>query len=77
MEGLRQYLAENRRNEIVRNFCRKLLGFALGRAVRLSDEPLLDDLMASLEKNNYRISVAIEAIVLSPQFREIRGGARP
>jgi hypothetical protein len=41
--------------------------------VQLSDEPFLDDLMTRLVENDYRIGIAIEEIVLSPQFREIRG----
>jgi hypothetical protein len=57
----------------VRHFCRKLLGFALGRAVQLSDEPLLDEMIERLHKNDYRFSAAIETIVLSKQFRMIRG----
>ncbi|MFM8434426.1 MAG: DUF1585 domain-containing protein, partial [Planctomycetia bacterium] len=56
-----------------RQFIRKLLGFALGRGVQLSDEPLLDDIQAALAANGHRASVAVEAIVQSPQFRKIRG----
>ena len=41
IEGLRGYLLNDRRHDIVRQFCRKLLGYSLGRAVQLSDEPLL------------------------------------
>jgi hypothetical protein len=73
LDGLRNYLLTKRRDTFVQQFCRKLLGYALGRGVQLSDEPLLDEMQAKLEKNGYRVSVAIEAIVRSPQFREIRG----
>lgn len=73
LEGLRNYLLSERRDEFVRQFCRKLLGYALGRAVQLSDEPLLDEMMQRLVKNDYRFSVAVETIVLSDQFRKIRG----
>ena len=41
--------------------------------MQLSDEPHLDEMQAKLEKNGYRISVAVEMIVRSPQFRETRG----
>jgi len=30
-------------------------------------------MMSDLEKNGYRFSVAVESIVLSDQFRKIRG----
>ncbi|MFN3151493.1 DUF1592 domain-containing protein [Bremerella sp.] len=73
MAGIRDYLANVRRETFVRQFCRKLLGYALGRSVQLSDEPLLDDIYAALAENNFRVHLAIEKIVLSPQFRQIRG----
>jgi len=73
LDGLRNYLLSKRKDAIVRQFCRKLLGYALGRSVQLSDEPLLDDMQAALMKNDYRMSVAFEKIVTSKQFREIRG----
>ena len=72
-EGLRSYLLNDRRDTFERQFCRKLLGYALGRAVQLSDEPLLDEIQAKLAANGHRVHVAIEAIVSSPQFRDIRG----
>jgi hypothetical protein len=72
-DGLRQYLLTKRRDDVLRQFCRKLLGFALGRSVRLSDEPLLDEMQQQLEKNGYRFSAAVEPIVRSRQFREVRG----
>ncbi len=68
-------LLDVRKDDFVRQFNKKLLGFALGRGVRLSDEPLLDEMQQALAKNDYRVSAAVETIVLSPQFREIRGRA--
>ena len=73
LAGLRNYLLTKRKDDFVRQFCKKLLGYSLGRGVQLSDEPLLDEMQARLKANDYRISVAIEAIVASPQFRMIRG----
>jgi hypothetical protein len=73
LEGLRDYLLLDRRNDFLRQFCRKLLGYALGRAVKLSDEPLIDTMLQELAANEYRVGVAIEQIVLSPQFRMIQG----
>jgi uncharacterized protein DUF1592/uncharacterized protein DUF1588/uncharacterized protein DUF1585/uncharacterized protein DUF1587/uncharacterized protein DUF1595 len=73
LPGLRNYFLTKRRDDFVRQFCKKLLGYSLGRSVQLSDEPLLDEMQASLKANDYRIGVAIDAIVKSPQFRMIRG----
>lgn len=72
LDGLRNYLLTDRRDTFVRHFCQKLFGYALGREVQLSDQPFLDQLMSKLEKSDYRIGVAVEEIVSSPQFREIR-----
>jgi hypothetical protein len=73
LEGLRDYLLTKRRDAFLRQFCRKLLGYALGRAVQLSDSPLLTEMRAQLKANDYHISGAVEAVVRSQQFREIRG----
>ena len=75
IEGLRNYLLTDRCDEVVRQFCKKLLGYALGREVGLSDEPLLKDMRKRLEENDYRFSVAVGMIVTSEQFRSIRSTA--
>ncbi|MEZ5303712.1 MAG: DUF1592 domain-containing protein [Verrucomicrobiales bacterium] len=73
MAALRDYLARQRQGDFLRQFSRKLLGFALARAVQLSDRPLLDEMVAALEQNEFKIGAAVEKIVQSRQFREIRG----
>lgn len=73
IEGLRSYLLTTRRDDFLRQFCRKLLGYALGRSVQLSDKPLIESMLTQLKANDHRVSTAIELIVLSPQFREVRG----
>lgn len=76
LRGLQQYLLTKRREDFVRQFCRKLLGYSLGRAVQLSDEPLLEEMQAELKANDYRFSAAVRCIVLSDPFRKIRGRDR-
>ena len=73
MGGLRDYILKDRHDDFLRQFCRKLLGYALGREVQLSDELLLAQMQRQLKANGYRFSVAVEAIVTSRQFRQIRG----
>ena len=73
IDGLRDYLLTRRRDAFLKQFCRKLLGYALGRGVQLSDRPLLTEMQAQLKANDYRISAAVETVVRSRQFREIRG----
>jgi len=72
-QGLRDYLLTKKRSTVVGQFDRKLLGYALGRAVILSDRPLLAEMRRQLEARHYSFRAAVEAIVLSRQFREIRG----
>jgi len=45
----------------------------LGRGVMLSDAPLINEMSEQLRKHDYKVSAAIETIVRSKQFREIRG----
>jgi mono/diheme cytochrome c family protein len=73
IDGLRDYLLTKKKDIIVRLFCRRLLGYALGRAVQLSDQTLLDEMVAELNKNEGCVSAAVLALVRSPQFRMIRG----
>lgn len=70
LAGLRDYLATRRSDDVLRQFARKLLGYALGRSVQLSDEPLIDALVAS---PGHRAADLVELVVRSPQFRTIRG----
>ncbi len=72
LDGLRSYLVGQRREDFLRQFCRKLLGFSLGREVRLADELLLMEMMTRLREADYGFAAAVDAIVASPQFRMIR-----
>lgn len=74
LEGLRSYLLTQKKDVVIRLFCRRLAGYALGRSVALSDAQLLDDMVAALNQNEGRISAAVGALVRSPQFRMVRGG---
>ena len=72
ISGLIDYVEKHRREEFERNLCRKFLGYALGRSVVLSDEPLLQEMQKNLRAER-RFSVLFETVVLSPQFRRQRG----
>ena len=73
LDGLRRYLLTKRRDAFLRQFSRKLLGYALGRGVQLSDTPLLDALVAKSDSEGAHVGDLVEMIVRSHQFREIRG----
>jgi hypothetical protein len=61
-------LAKTRKAEFTRTLCHKFLGYALGRSLQLSDQPLLDEMQATLEKSDYKMSAIIELVATSPQF---------
>lgn len=70
---LRDYLVHKRSNEFLMQFHRKLLGYALGREVMLSDKLYLESLVQRASNDSsYGIGDAIEAVVMSRPFREIR-----
>lgn len=69
--GLRRYLV-SRQAEFFRHFTRKVLGYALGRAILPGDQALLDDMRAGLATSSATFSALAEAIVTSPQFTHRR-----
>jgi hypothetical protein len=71
--GLRKYLVSKKRDVMLRQFCRKLLGYSLGRGVILSDKPLIAEMENQLRQHGYHFSAAVETIVRGKQFRMIRG----
>ena len=73
LDGLLNYLENERRDDFVKTLCRKFLGYALGRSLTLYDEPLLRKMQANLAANNYHFSSLFETVVLSKQFRNQRG----
>ena len=73
IEGLREYLVNQRSNDFLDQFCRKFLGYALGREVQLSDMLLINDMKERLKNNEYRFNVAVESVISSDQFRKVRG----
>ncbi len=72
--GLRDYLAGPRREDLLRALAHKLTGYALGRAVQLSDRKLVDELTKTMDDGG-RWSDALLIIVRSEQFRCIRPAA--
>lgn len=73
LQDLRHYLVTARRDALLQQFCRKLLGYSLGRSVILSDRPLIAEMQTSLAANNFKFSSAVHTLVTSKQFRQIRG----
>ena len=73
VSGLRDYLRDKRQEEFIDNTCRKLLSYALGRTLIVSDDKLLRQLRDQLVEDDYRFTSLIENIVTSSQFLRQRG----
>ena len=71
-DGVLAYIREHRQQGFVDNLSRKLLAYALGRSLMLSDDPLVEQMDGLLEHNGYRFDPLVEAIVTSPQFMNKR-----
>jgi Protein of unknown function (DUF1585)/Protein of unknown function (DUF1588) len=69
--GLRDYIAGPRRKDVLHSLAHKLTGYALGRAVQLSDRKLVDELTRTMASGG-RWSDVLLIIVNSEQFRCIR-----
>jgi hypothetical protein len=67
-DQLKQVLLEHK-DVFIRNLTNKMLGYALGRGLTLSDSCTVDNIVAQLKDNNYSAHTLIEAIVLSVPFR--------
>jgi len=66
------YLVDKRTQDFTHTLCQKFLGYALGRSLQLSDQPLLEKMEADLAANEYHLSRLFELVAVSPQFRNQR-----
>jgi hypothetical protein len=73
IEGLREYIRGKREDDFVRQLCRKLLAYGLGRSLLLSDEITIEQMRTRLKANGYRFAALVETVVSSPQFLNKRG----
>ena len=70
---IRDSLVTERLDDFLEQFCRKFLGYALGREVQLSDMLLIQEMKNQLRDNEYRFNVVVDLVISSDQFRKIRG----
>jgi uncharacterized protein DUF1585/uncharacterized protein DUF1588 len=68
IDGLRTYIREHREDDFVDNLSRKLLAYALGRSLILSDDVLIESMHTKLTRDGHRFDSLIESIVTSGQF---------
>jgi hypothetical protein len=72
LAGLQTYIRANREKDFLDNLSRKMLVYALGRSLLLSDEPLIQRMNDKMASNGYRFSTLVDTIVTSPQFLKKR-----
>ena len=74
--GLRQAIVENHSDEFISTFIQKLLTYALGRGVESYDMPAVRAIARQAQRDNYRMSAVITAVVNSTPF-QMRGTRKP
>jgi len=67
-EGVQGFIRQYRQKDFVENISRKLLAYALGRSLLLSDDLTVDRLTKQVSADKSRFSSLVLNIVTSPQF---------
>lgn len=73
LPGMRQYIRDHRTKDFIKSFVSRLLAYALGRSVTLSDGPLINEISAALTPEGCCFETVLDRIVTSRQFRFKRG----
>ena len=73
LPGIRQYIRSHRQKDFVDGFSGKLLAYALGRSLALSDHLLIQEIGRKLASGDGRFETVMESIVTSRQFLNKRG----
>ncbi len=68
LQGIRQYIRQHREANFVRGFVSKMLAYALGRSLALSDDLLIQETGGKLGKDGCCFETIIDSIVTSRQF---------
>ena len=76
VDGLKRYLKIQREGDFVRQLTSKLLAYALGRNLMLSDEPFIEEMIQGLDAHDHSTQWLIEQIITSSQFQNRRGDSQ-
>ena len=68
-DNLRQYLVEERQDDFARSLSSKVLSYALGRRLELSDQEAVDDITKEFANDGYKLNGLIQRVVASEPFR--------
>jgi hypothetical protein len=68
-DELRAYLAEDRKHEFARSLVSRLLTYALGRSLELTDQSAVEDLLNQFAQDDYRLKGLVQKVVMSEPFQ--------
>ncbi len=69
LQELKMYLVEHRSDQFAKAFTTKLLTYALGRSLELTDERTVEELTAKFIEGGHRIAPLIQLVVASALFQ--------
>ena len=75
--GVQTYIRAKRQQDFLENISRKLLSYALGRTLQLSDDTVIAQMKARMSATGYQFGALVETIVSSQQFRNRRRPETP
>ena len=64
-DGLKTYLASERKQEFARSLVSRLLTYALGRSLELSDQEAVDDVLGQFARDDYRLKQLVHKVLCS------------
>lgn len=67
--GLKHYLLDHRQRDFVTALVSRLLTYALGREIELTDEPAIKAIVEATAADNFRLKQIVHQVVLSEPFR--------
>jgi hypothetical protein len=67
-EGLRLYLVHNQTDPFARSLVSRLLAYALGRQIDLSDQRMIDELTLNFRNNGFKLKDLIVQVAQSEAF---------
>lgn len=69
LDDLKKYLLTEKREQFARTLVSRILAYALGRSLELSDRETVETITAQFIKNDYKLHKLIQRIVASAAFR--------
>lgn len=72
MRDLKEFLLDERRDDVAENVIRRLLTYGLGRELTYRDRFVVEQLLEQAEKNEYKLRDMIVSICLNEIFRDHR-----